>query len=44
MSQPDYIYYYDWGLGLGVRIGDWDFGLGIRIGDLDLGFGIGDWD
>ena len=47
MSQPDYIDYYDWRLGLAIGIGieDWGLGLGIRIGDLDLefGIGIGDW-
>ena len=39
MSQPDYIDYNDWGLGLVILIGDWGLRWGIGIGDWD-----GDWD
>ena len=47
MSQPDYIDYYDWRLGLGIGIEDWGLGLGIGIWDwdqrLELGIEIGEW-
>ena len=40
-KTPKLGYYYDWGLGLGIR--NQDLGLGFRFGIEDWGLGLGNW-